>query len=315
MTRSRPSLLPLSTLLIAGALAGCDTVPAESGDAERLAAEPADDDEAFDDEAFAPDSLTAQPGEARVVGHVDLKALTSAPWLADAMSDATLHMDARLGPCADVLRTAESVTFGGTKGEAFEAYVVGTFDAAAANACSDHIDAEVARHASAHLDEHPKPEATLLADGVLVVFGGKATPSRERLASLRAADPSAGQPLWLVATMAGQDHPLERVKAWASPAEGLRAHAEVVLADDQKAAEIYGKASLGLAAMSMSGELGELASAVSLRSSGRAITAELELSSDQMKTVVAKGKARHHARAHAWHDHQGDGVRVEVTAD
>lgn len=306
MTSSRPSLLSLSALLLTGMMAGCDgeSVDVDPIDADRVAAD------AADDEPADADSLTATPADAHLVGHVDLDALLSAPWVAEAMKDATLTMDAKLGACADVLRQADSVTFGGKKEESFEAYLVGSFDAAAANACSDHIDAEVARHAT-RLERHPKPEAILLADGVFVVFGGNLTPSRDRLETLLAADPSAGQPMWVTASTTGHGGPVDRVKAWADPAKGLRVHAEVVFADEQKAAEIYGKANLGLAAMSMSDEVGELASAVTLASKGKAMTAEIELTDEQMKTVVAKGKARHHAR----HGRDGASVSIEVDAD
>ena len=310
MTSTRPTLLSRSALLFVGALASCDSEPVDGEpiDADRIAAEPAGDDPADADQ------FTAPPADAHVAGHVDLRALTSAPWLADAMKDATPIMDAKLGACADVLRQAESVTFGAKKDEAFEAYLVGSFDAAAANACGDHIDAELARHA-ARLEHRPKPEAVLLADGVFVVFGGNLTPSRDRLERLLAADPSAGEPMWVTASMPGDDRPVERMRAWANPARGLRVFAEVVFADEQKAAEVYGKANLGLAAMSMSDEVGELASAVDLGSSGKAITAKVELTDEQMKTVVAKGKARHEAHAHAWHAPEGNGVRVEIDAD
>jgi len=317
MTSSRP-FLSLSALLLAGAVAGCDaeSPDVERTDAARVGAEPTDAELAAE---LAADPVDAELDDAelidaRVIGHVNLAVLTSAPWLADAMKDATLAMDAKLGPCADVLRQANSVTFGGTKDEAFEAYVEGSFDAAAANACGDHIDAEVARYTS-RLEGRPKPEAMLLADGVFVVFGGNLTPSRDRLAGLRAADPSPGEPLWVTANMTGKGRPVEQVKAWANPAEGLRVRAEVVFADAQKAAEIYGKANLGLAAMSMSDEVGELASAVSLESSGKAMTATIQLSNEQMKTVVAKAEARHQAHARAWEAHEGSGVRVEIDAD
>lgn len=310
MTSTRPSL-SLCAFLIAGALTGCDDQAIEGDpiDADRVAAE------AAEDEASAADTLTAAQVDAHVVGHVDLRALTSAPWLAEAMKDATLVMDAKLGACADVLRQAEAVTFGAKQEEAFEAYFVGSFDAATANACGDHIDAEVARF-GARLDGRPTPEAVLLADGVFVVFGGDLTPSRDRLERLHAADPSPGEPLWVAASMAGMGRPVEQVKAWANPAEGMRVHAEVRFANEQKATEIYGKANLGLAAMSMSDEVGELAAAVSLRSAGKAITADVELSNAQMKTVVAKGKARHEAhRARFPHAPDGHGVRVEIDAD
>jgi hypothetical protein len=117
--------------------------------------------------------------------------------------------------------------------------------------------------------------------------------------------------MWLTASMTDKGGPVDQVKAWASPSKGLRVHAEVSFADEQKATEIYGKANLGLAAMSMSDEVGELASAVSLKSSGRVMTADVELTDEQMKTVVAKGKAHHHAR----HGHDGSHVSIEVDAD
>ena len=311
MTRSNPHL-SLSALLLAGTLVGCDQEPVDvelsadrvAAEAEAVEAEPLDD--------AAPDAarLTATPGDVHVVGHVSLAAIMSAPWITEAMKDATLDDEGKLGACADVLRQAESVTFGATKDEAFEAYLVGSFDAATANACGDHIDAEVARHAT-RITDHPKPEALLLADGVFVVFGGSLTPSRERLDDLRAADPSGGQPLWVLASTPGEEHPVEQVRAWANPAKGLRVHAELVFGSEEKAAEVYGKANLGLAAMTMSDEVGDLASAVDLRSSGKAITADVELTEAQMKTVAAKAEARHHA----WHDGERHGMRFEVEAD
>lgn len=305
MTRSTPHL-SLCALLVAGTLAGCDqeSVDVELSGADRVAAE------AVDDETPDPAHLIATPGDAHAVGHVDLAAIMAAPWLTEAMKAATLDADGKLGACADVLRSAQSVTFGVTKDESFEAYVVGSFDAAAANACGDHIDAEVARHAT-RIGDRPKPEAVLLADDVFVVFGGDLTPSRERFDDLRAADPSGGQPLWILARTPGEGHPVEQVRAWASPAEGLRVHAEVVFGSEEKAAEVFGKANLGLAAMSMSDEVGELASAVDLRASGKAITAEVDLTAAQMKTVAAKAEARHHA----WHDGERHGVRVEIDAE
>lgn len=308
MTSSRP-LLSLCVLLLAGAVAGCDT---ETPD-EPLDAREAQEAPGAADALEAPDTV---PADAHVVGHVDLDALTSAPWIAGALEHGKLAMDAKLGACADVLRQADSVTFGGKQG-AFEAYVEGSFDAAAANACTDHIDAEIASHAE-RLDGRPKPEAVLLADGVLVVFAGDLTPSRERLEGLLAADPGPSEPLWIAASTRGEGHPVERMRAWANPAEGLRVHAEVVFVDEQKAAEIYGKANLGLAAMSMSDELGELASAVSLGSSGAAITADVALTDEQMKTVAAKAEAHHRARAqhHGWSHHEGDaGARVEIEVE
>lgn len=305
MKSSRP-LLSLCALLLVGSVAGCDSEPSE-------ALEALDAREALE----APEALEADTAasDARVVGHVDLDALTSAPWIAGALENGKLAIDAKLGACADVLRQADSLTFGGKEG-AFEAYVEGSFDAASANACTDHIDAEIERHA-ARLDGRPKPEAVLLADGVLVVFAGDLTPSRERLEGLLAADPSPGEPLWIAASGRGEGSPVERVKAWANPAKGLRVHAEVVFVDEQKAAEIYGKANLGLAAMSMSDEVGELASAVSLGSSGATMTATVALTEAQMKTLAAKAEAHHRARAqhHAWPAHEDAGVRVEIDAE
>ncbi|MEX1362933.1 MAG: hypothetical protein AB1Z98_07395 [Nannocystaceae bacterium] len=280
MTNPRP-LLSLTALLLAGSLAGCD--------------------------AEAPGGAV----DYRAIGHADLTSLTSAPWLASSLKDGNLAIAGDdLGDCADVLQAARTVTFGASD-DAFEVYVEGTFDAAAANACSDYLDAKVAT-GKARGDGHPKPEAVLLAEGVFVVFGGDLTPSRDRLESLLSNDPSKGQPLWITANTRGKDpkatRPVERVVAWANPSKGLRAHAEVVFADEAKATELYGKATLGLVAMSMSDEVGELASAVDLDSSGKTITAEIALSSTQMKGLVTKAKARPPG-----HDgHEGHGLKVEV---
>lgn len=271
MTTTR-TLTALTSLLLAGSLTGCD---AEGPEAAAL--------------------------DYRAVGHVSLSTLMAAPWVADAMKDGQVKIDAKLGPCADLLRATDAITFGADE-DAFEAYVEGSFDAATANACSDHIDATIASRAPRPDSKRPKPETTLLADGVFVVFGGDLTPSGDRLAGLQTADPSGGQPMWITADMTGKGKPVDRVQAWANPAKGLKAHAEVVFAEEAKAAEVYGKATLGLAAMSLSDEVGELASAVDLDSSGATMTAEVSLSPAQMKTLAARGKARrqaHHAELRA----------------
>lgn len=323
MTSSRP-LLSLAALLLAGSVAGCDT---ESSDLESRDAELSDVESAAAEapaaESPAVASLAARLVDHRVAGRVDVRAVLGAPWLAGALEEGELVADTKqelgrkFGACADVLWQADSITFG-AKDEAFEVYVEGAFEAADANACSDHIDTELGRHAE-RLEGHPKPEAVLLAEGVFVVFGGELTPSRERLAGLQAADPSGGEPLWVLANLAGEGHPVEQVAAWANPAKGVRAHAEVVFTDAQKASEIYGKATLGLTALSLSGEVGELASAVELGSSGKTMTANVELTQDQIGALVTHAKAKHeaHFELHGGHGHEhGDsGVKIEISAD
>ncbi len=293
MTTTIPRPLMALSLLVAGSLVGCD--------------------------AEAP---AARSVDYRAVGHVQLSAVTRAPWIASAKKDDMLQLDAALGPCADLVRTADALTFG-AKEDAFEVYVEGSFDSAAANACADHIDAEVAAGRVPRRDGRPKPEATLLADGLFVVFGGDLTPSRDRLDALSAASPSPGQPMWVTVDMRDKGHPVEHVEAWADPSKGLSAHAQVTFADEQKAAEIYGKATLGLTALTLSDEVGDLASAVDLSSSGKSMTAKVQLSAAQMKTLVAKGKARHEAHAKFGHHPHGPGhgdhepgIRIEFkTAD
>ncbi|MCB9717553.1 MAG: hypothetical protein H6712_27140 [Myxococcales bacterium] len=285
MTKS-PTHLALTALLLAGSTTACD--------------------------AEAPG---AAPIDYRAVGHVDLDAVKGAPWMKDALKDGKLEVDGQLGPCADVIQQTQALSFGANE-DAFEVYLEGSFDAAQANACIDHLDAHVATRPPR--GDHPKPEATLMAEGVLVVFGGDLTPSRDRLDGLLAADPSGGQALWIAANMKGKEQPIESVVAWADPSKGLSAHAELRFVDEAKAAETYGKATLGLTALSLSDEVGDLASAVSLGSSGKSLSADLSLSPKQMKTLVAKGKERHqaHARFHAGHPPHGEsGVEIRFESE
>lgn len=289
MSTSRP-FLALTALLLAGS-AGCDAEAPGGGG----------------------------PIDYRAVGHVDIDAVKTAPWMKGALKDGKLEVHGELGACEDVVQKAKTVTFG-AKEDAFEVYIGGSFGADEANACADFIDAKVAAEAG-RLDGKPKPEATLLAEGVFVVFGGGLTPSRDRLEDLMDADPSSGQPMWVTANMTGKGKPVERFEAWADPTKGMKAHAEVVFADEAKASEIYGQAVLGLTAMRMSDEVGELASAVDLDSSGKSMTAEVSLSTAQMKTLVAKSQARHeahadfHARHHGGkggHGKKGSGVEIRI---
>lgn len=313
MTTTRP-LFALCALAVAGSLAGCDsdTPAAEFFEAE--AAEP-ETPEAAPTRVEA--ALTVR-SDFSAVGHVDLATVTRAPSIQDAWSHTQVEFDAKLGPCAAVMNKTGAITFGAGP-DAFEVYIEGSFEAAEANACTDFIDAEVTRRHT-RLEGRPRPEATLLGDGMFVIFGGETTPSRERRADLLAADPSpGGEPMWLTGKVKGGGQPVDSITAWARPGEGFEAHVEALFNDEGKASEIYGKATLGLAAMSLSGEVGELASAVDLDSSGKTLSAELSLSAAQMKTLMARGKARHQARmkirAEARDDEpQDSGFQIQIEA-
>lgn len=315
MSISRP-IVALTALVLVGPV-GCDhdsfeghDSDAEADDARREVAHP----HALDHDALV---QHVHSTDHRGVGHVDIAALSSAPWAKEMLEDGALEVDGELGSCADVLRDASAITFG-VQEQAFEVYLQGSFDAAEANACAELIDAKVAA-APEHLDGKPTPEATLLADDVFVVFGGDLGPSRDRLQALLDADPSSGQPLWVVADTSDTGKKVDHVALWADPSGGLEAHAALVFADEAEATELYGQAMLGLTALRLSDEVGELASAVSLSSSGAVITADLSLDTAQMETLVAKGKAHARARAEVRDHHgshgEGSGLEIHIEAE
>lgn len=267
----------------------------------------------------------ASDADYRAVGHLDLAAVKRTSWLKDALGDDALELPG-LDACGDVLRQAKAITFGAGE-DAFEVYVRGPIDAAAANACGDQIDAEMSTKARGSASE-PTPEATMLADDLFVVFAGDLTPSRSRLRSLLSVDPSpkGDQPIWMVATADGKDDPVSHVQAWADPSKGLDAHVEVQFDDAAKASEVYGQAMLGLAALRLSDEAGALASAVDLDSSGDTVTAELHATPTQLEALMkastgkTKGKGKSgasiHAGAHAGPTPDGDGhsFRIQIGA-
>ncbi|MEM7156066.1 MAG: hypothetical protein AAF799_24650 [Myxococcota bacterium] len=257
------------------------------------------------------DAETPTDVDYRAIGHVDLAEVKKAPWMEKAMLDAKLDDKGELGACGDVLRQAESVTFGVGE-DTFEAYIKGPIAANTANACSEFIDAKVAEEtAKGDHDDHPTPEATLVADGVFAVFGGNLTPSTARLRQLEGSAPVSGKPAWFTATIDEKDSPVSHVEAWANFDKGLDAHVEAQFKDPAKAAELYGQATLGLVALRASGEMGELASVVDLDSDGDTITAEVHATPKQMEAFKAMSEKRrgHHGHPHA---RKGSSVQFQV---
>lgn len=230
----------------------------------------------------------------RAIGHVDLGEVQKTPWIKKAMLDGKLDDNGELGPCGDVLRAAESITFGVGE-DTFEAYIKGPIAANTANECSEFIDAKVAEETAKGRDhdDHPTPEATLVAEGVFAVFGGNLTPSTARLRHLEGSAPVSGKPAWFTASIDDKESPVSHVEAWANFDKGLDAHVEAKFKDPAKAAELYGQATLGLVALRASGEMSELASVVDLDSNGDTITAEVHATPKQMEAFQAMSEKRH----------------------
>lgn len=236
------------------------------------------------------DSDTASPDNYRVVAHADVAALLASPLVADAMKKDKAELSAELGACGDLVATATGVTVGANE-DAFELYVAGKFTAKQAKACTDHIAAELAKDGGASADE--RVDTAQLGDGLFAVYRGPAKPSRSRLAALHAADPSPArtkQPMWFVAHDDANKGEVEHVEGWASMARGLDAHVEVHFDSATAAAEIYGQAALGLAAMRMSDEMGEFAKLVKVSSGGDTLTAEFHASNDVLRKALADHK-------------------------
>lgn len=228
----------------------------------------------------------------RAIAHVDIAAVTSSPWVKDAMGSGSLDLDADLGACADMVRAAESVTVGAND-DGFEVYVIGKFDASKANACSDFIDKKVAEAKKKGKSMKMEPEAVLLDKDLFVVHGGAVTPTDARLESLLDADPSPkGTSMWVVAQPDAKKskEPVEYIRAWANVSKGFDAHAELQFKEESKATELYGKATLGLTALQLSGEAPELADAVKLGRAGDTLTADVHADTKTMKKLVADKK-------------------------
>lgn len=241
------------------------------------------------------DSDAASPANYRLVAHADVAALMASPLVADAMKKDKAELTAELGACGDLVSSATGVTVGAND-DAFELYVAGKFTAKQAKACTDHIEAQIAKDGGAKdgggsADEHV--DTAQLGDGLFAVYRGPAKPSRSRLAALHAADPSptrTKQPMWFVAHDDANKGEVEHVEGWASMSRGLDAHVEVHFDSATAAAEIYGQAALGLAAMRMSDEMGELAKAVKVTSGGDTVTAEFHASTDVLRKALADHK-------------------------
>ena len=212
------------------------------------------------------------------VGHVDIAAARSAPWVQSALGTHAIDLPAELGACASLVSAATSVT-AGVGADAYEVYVSGSFDSDDADACADLIEKKAAEHRSKRKGSKPKPKpnAVLLDKDLFAIYGGALAPSRARMESLLASDPSpSGSPIWAVAQDHGTKHdPIAAVQAWADTSKGLTAHVDVQFDSEAQATELYGKAMLGLTAMQLSGEASELAKTVSLSSRGDTLTADL----------------------------------------
>lgn len=224
----------------------------------------------------------------RAVGHLDLAKLQKAPWIDAAIVGEIADPSGDLGPCADVLRKADAVTFGAGEGT-FEIYLRGSIDAAAANACSDHIDDKIRDEKLS--DDDVQPEGTMIADNLFAIHSGGLTPTPARRKALLRSQPVKGAPAWVVANGGKGDAPFETVRAWATVGKGVDAHIDATFADDAEANELFGQANLALVALRMSDEAGDLASLIELDSKGRTISAELHADAKQIDAIKALAKS------------------------
>lgn len=235
-------------------------------------------------------------GDYTAVGHVEIARVRGVPWVADFMTKHHRDFDPMFESCAKVFHDAEAVTFG-LADDRFEIYVTGDLDLDEASACGDKIDVD--RPAS----------AIVLDEDLFVLYRGDIEPDRARLEGLLARDPepNAKHPIWMTGSAVSLSHasPVEHVQMWADPSKGLDAQAKVVFADEAKAAEIYGQATLGLTALRMSEHASELASAVDLDSSGDTMTVEIHATEDQMTEVLTEVIVA----GHAHHGHMPPGAK------
>lgn len=262
-------------------------------------------------------------GEFKVAGHVKLDEALGTSWIQAAIKADGGDLAKELKACADVLAQTKTVTFGAAE-NSFEVYLQGSIKEAAANACADLIDAEVgkksksskkAKPGKGSADKRPTPEAMMLGKNLFVVFGGNVTPSPARLQHLLGMDPSPkAQPLWVVATSDVKDGPVAGVQGWADFKDGLDAHVAIRFDGATKASEIYGQAQLGLVALRMSGELGDMASAVNLATKDDTLNIEISATPKQLQTLFEAGKARAKVK-HGKHGKHGSGsLHIEVKA-
>lgn len=258
------------------------------------------------------DSDTSSPADYRIVAHADIGALKAAPWIADAMKGDKIDLSGDLGACAPLVLDATAVTLGVNE-DAFEVYVEGKFTAKQATACADHVATTLVKK-GAKADE--KVETAQLGDGLFAVYRGAFKPSRTRLKGLVAADPTpAGkQALWVVAHDDANKGEVEHVEAWATAGKGLDAHVEVHFDSAKAAAEIYGQAAMGLAALRLSDDMGDLAKAISVSSGGDTVTAEIHASNDLVRKLMAESRVKGKVDASSRDDEHGSSFSVELEA-
>ena len=226
-------------------------------------------------------TLVAPSTDYSAAGHIEIASVLATPWVKQAMATHDMELGAELDDCARVFEAAEAVTFG-MKDEAFELYISGQLDIDAASACGDKIDGDA---------DEPSAAVVLDAD-LFVIYRGELEPSRARLNALLTLDPTPNkdQPIWLTgsALSFADKTPVEGVQIWANPAQGLEAHVQVDFQDAQTATELFGQATLGLTALRMSNDVGELASAVDLKSSGQTMTADIHVTQAQIESVLTE---------------------------
>lgn len=233
------------------------------------------------------------------VAHVDLRAMKTSPWMIAAMGKGPvgpkIQIDGDLDPaCVEVLAQAEAMTVG-TGGKKLELYVEGPRDSSVAQACIRSLK-DLAK------DEAVTLKAQWLDDDLLAIAAGESplpTPSRARLESLRAADPSAtgGKTAWWTAKNAAGKPGVEYVESWADVGKGLDAHVSVQFDSEAAAAKTHAEVSLGLTALRLSGEMSDLVSAIAVEAGGDTVTADVHASESQMKKLVASSKAKAEAKS------------------
>jgi len=255
---------------------------------------------------------SAAPLDYKAVAHVDLDAASSAPWVKALIADTKFDIDpdGKLGPCAAVLDAATAITGGGSEDE-FEVYISGNFDADETEACIDFAEDKAAKRTKKR--RHDNPEFVMLSSDLIAVHSDTVAPSRSRMESLLASDPSpSGQPMWVIAQPDGKKgkQQVSHVQAWASTAGGLDVQAQVEFADEAQATELYGKAMLGLTALQLSGEVA-LADGLNLDRSGDTLSASVKLTPKVITKLVKETKEEHSIR-HGHSEGGKDGHHVQI---
>jgi hypothetical protein len=235
-----------------------------------------------------------------VVAHVELARLQKAPWIAKAMEgggSAAINLTtddgkkSTLPTCAEVLKTAESLTLG-TGNERVELYVEGALSKKDTQKCFDELKASFADGKSKTKSGKKETVRTaVLGDSLVAVTIGAAplpAPTRARLKDLLDAEPSNSgkEAAWFTMHKGTDSGDVKYAEGWANADKGLDAHVQFEMKDEAKAAEVQGEVSATLLALKLSGEMADLAKAVKIASSGDTITADVKASDKQMQKMV-----------------------------